>query len=59
MTIEKVPRCGTCLRPAAVTPENEGYSHCCNDRIEDPREYMKLVRDGEVKVVNGRLEWVQ
>jgi len=26
--------CGTCARPAEATAENEGYSYCCNDRIE-------------------------
>ena len=26
--------CGTCGRDAAATAENEGYSSCCNDRIE-------------------------
>jgi hypothetical protein len=26
--------CGTCCRRARHTPENEGYSDCCDDRIE-------------------------
>jgi hypothetical protein len=26
--------CGTCVRPAHASRENEGYSDCCNDRIE-------------------------
>lgn len=26
--------CGTCGRDAEATAENEGYSNCCNDRIE-------------------------
>lgn len=26
--------CGTCGRDATATAENEGYSSCCNDRIE-------------------------
>jgi hypothetical protein len=26
--------CGTCGRDAEATGENEGYSYCCNDRIE-------------------------
>lgn len=26
--------CGTCARPAEATAGNEGYSDCCNDRIE-------------------------
>jgi hypothetical protein len=26
--------CGTCARRAEATQSNEGYSDCCNDRIE-------------------------
>ena len=26
--------CGTCGRDATATADNEGYSSCCNDRIE-------------------------
>lgn len=26
--------CGTCGRDAEATQDNEGYSYCCNDRIE-------------------------
>lgn len=26
--------CGTCGEEARATAENEGYSDCCNDRIE-------------------------
>jgi hypothetical protein len=30
--------CGTCRQPAVRTPGNQGYSECCNDRIEDADE---------------------
>jgi len=30
--------CGTCGRDAEATAENEGYSDCCNDRIEYDEE---------------------
>ena len=35
------PRCGTCCGIAHPTQENEGYSSCCNDRIEYPDEYLQ------------------
>ena len=28
--------CTNCGQPAEYTYENEGYSDCCNDRIERP-----------------------
>lgn len=34
------PRCGTCFQIAHPSRENEGYSCCCNDRIEYPGEYL-------------------
>lgn len=33
--------CGTCCQPANATSENEGYSDCCNDRIEYGQEAME------------------
>jgi hypothetical protein len=36
--------CGTCCSYAAATPENEGYSDCCNDRIEYGAEAIESVR---------------
>lgn len=47
-------RCGTCYRIAEANGENEGYSSCCNDRIEYPGEYnadvqfLLAVATGEV-----------
>src|SRR5215475_12554987 len=34
-----VPRCGTCWAHCDPFHSDEGYSHCCNDRIEYPEEY--------------------
>lgn len=51
---QETPRCGTCWAPATRTADNEGYSSCCNDRIEDPYEYLsdpefyRAVDQGEV-----------
>lgn len=36
--------CGTCAEPAEATAENEGYSYCCNDRIEYGDEAAATVR---------------
>jgi hypothetical protein len=36
--------CGTCACEAHATPENEGYSDCCNDRIEYGDEAIETVR---------------
>lgn len=36
--------CGTCAQPAHATPENEGYSDCCNDRIEYGAEASDTAR---------------
>jgi hypothetical protein len=36
--------CGTCAQPALATRENEGYSDCCNDRIEYGEEAVETVR---------------
>ena len=36
--------CGTCGRDAIATPENEGYSDCCNDRIEYDEEAEQTKR---------------
>lgn len=36
-----VPRCGTCYQPCDPWNSDEGYSHCCNDRIEYPEEYAQ------------------
>lgn len=36
--------CGTCAEPATATYENEGYSGCCNDRIEYGSEALDTVR---------------
>lgn len=33
--------CGTCAEPATATAENEGYSYCCNDRIEYGAEALE------------------
>ena len=35
--------CGTCASPAEATAENEGYSDCCNDRIEYGAEAERTV----------------
>lgn len=35
--------CGTCARPANATAENQGYSNCCNDRIEYGDEARETV----------------
>lgn len=35
--------CGTCAEPAEATGENEGYSYCCNDRIEYDDEARETV----------------
>jgi hypothetical protein len=35
--------CGTCASPATATAENEGYSYCCNDRIEYGEEAAQTV----------------
>lgn len=36
--------CGTCARPAEATFSNQGYSDCCNDRIEYGAEAEQTVR---------------
>jgi len=36
--LEAITVCGNCRMPAERTPQNEGYSECCNDRIEDAEE---------------------
>lgn len=35
--------CGTCGREAEATSSNEGYSDCCNDRIEYGMEAAETV----------------
>jgi hypothetical protein len=38
------PFCMCCGRPAIATPQNQGYSECCNDRITtDPAEHPDVV----------------
>jgi hypothetical protein len=42
------PRCGTCGRPCDPWSDtDEGYSHCCNDRVEYPGspEFDELVKE--------------
>jgi hypothetical protein len=43
--------CGTCCNPAAATFENEGYSSCCNDRIEYGGEALDSLRTRLVEEV--------
>jgi hypothetical protein len=46
--------CGTCAQPARATAENEGYSSCCNDRIEYFEEAQDTVN--EDRELNADLE---
>lgn len=44
--------CGTCGCRAEATEENEGYSDCCNDRIEygvEAAETKQRLADEETK----------
>jgi hypothetical protein len=41
--------CGTCAQPAQATAENEGYSYCCNDRIEYGAEAEQTVARANCK----------
>lgn len=41
--------CGTCANPANATCENEGYSSCCNDRIEYGLEASETVKQANCK----------
>ena len=47
-------RCGTCMQICDPFRSDEGYSHCCNDRIEYPGEYLNdewffdCVREGQI-----------
>lgn len=45
--------CGTCLRPATATFENEGYSSCCNDRIAYDDEAADLLREAKAENAEG------
>jgi len=36
--------CGTCGQDAEATSDNEGYSSCCNDRIEYGNEAAETLR---------------
>jgi hypothetical protein len=51
--------CGTCGREAGATRSNEGYSDCCNDRIEYGLEasetlarmrYERVLESGAAKI---------
>jgi len=50
------PRCGTCGRECDPQNSDEGYSHCCNDRIEyaDEWKLSGVVEDWAIdRVWNG------
>lgn len=50
--------CGTCGEQAAATPENEGYSDCCLDRIEYGMEaaetVQRVIRETQETIVQNR-----
>lgn len=48
--------CGTCACPAEATAENEGYSSCCNDRIEYGEEAAETVRRANCAHTTTRVE---
>lgn len=51
--------CGTCLSPAAATYENEGYSFCCNDRIEYDGEAAESIKSRREQEIAEAVEYAE
>jgi hypothetical protein len=44
--------CGTCAQPTEATSANEGYSDCCNDRIEYGDEAAQTVKQSKCQHIH-------